>query len=800
MAKIFHLFGNVVVINGEVDDSFHPYLYATKPLKNERVVSVEKVSDVELYAMKDGRYEPVGKGVYKIEVKSPGDVPIIREKLRRDGVYVSQSYIKYSARVAIDYNTTSPRDLLPMKDPNEVVRNPPRPKFVVMDIETVGKKVIVGLGFGEREYKIFNTGNHGELWGLVKELLSLDVDYLVGYNIWDFDIPVLRSIGLPNVLPNANHAILTASGYTPVLDLYVMADSNFASSLGLQESGRDLVTVASQVALTPEESREAYLMKSKRGRLGMLSEAEVREYLQHDLFVTWKLANTWVPLLEALGNLLNMAAININQVAMTASPGHLAEVLIHKWLETKGMMLADTRRTFELPSLEKVRVRSPGLYRNVVELDFSMLYPSIYTAYNLSLTNFRDCADGYEVIYYEKNREVKRKVCFEPDAVTEVLKSLYNLRAATKKVKGIMDQAAKILANSAYGIFAKSGIGIISPVAGAFIFEFSDKIHAHLFNEVYKQAIYGDTDSLFIPLQTGSEEEANKLLEEVNTYIAEKYHPLLNMKIEEVWDYVLIPRSKQGAGAVKKNLVKVKGEKVVLKGTLFKAKELPLYVKVRFRDLVLKAILQRKTLSSVFMDELRGVSFEDLFIEDTINPIDLFFTAEGTKKKATGVDRKRARAIAWLAGALLQPNQSMVIELTEDEKNVRIIIGNNSGVIPGDSVITIRVLPVNERGDEKIYLCYYPKMMKDGSMTYIPLEVGVVIRYLGKKEEGSGTVVDEEEEDDEDEDTEDEKEEGRKRTVTKYHVTLTRKGKADPEYVIATALMKVADKDYIFKV
>jgi hypothetical protein len=84
-------------------------------------------------------------------------------------------------------------------------------------------------------------------------------------------------------------------------------------------------------------------------------------------------------------------------------------------------------------------------------------------------------------------------------------------------------------------------------------------------------------------------------------------------------------------------------------------------------------------------------------------------------------------------------------------------------------------------------------------MAYIPLEVGVIIRYLGKKEEGSGTVVDEEEDEGDEEDTESEEEEGRKRTVTKYHVTLTRKGKADPEYVITTALMKVADKDYIFE-
>ncbi len=71
MVRIFHFVGNAVVINGEVDDSLYPYLYATKPLKGERIVGVEKVSDVELYAEKNDKYEPVGKGVFRIEVKSP---------------------------------------------------------------------------------------------------------------------------------------------------------------------------------------------------------------------------------------------------------------------------------------------------------------------------------------------------------------------------------------------------------------------------------------------------------------------------------------------------------------------------------------------------------------------------------------------------------------------------------------------------------------------------------------------------------------------------------------------------------
>jgi hypothetical protein len=218
---------------------------------------------------------------------------------------------------------------------------------------------------------------------------------------------------------------------------------------------------------------------------------------------------------------------------------------------------------------------------------------------------------------------------------------------------------------------------------------------------------------------------------------------------------------------------------------------LPLYVKVRFRDLILKAILEGKTLSNVFMDELGSASFDDLFIEDTINPLELFYTAEGERKKAVGVDRKRARVIAWLAGAFLEPNQSMIVELSEDEKSVKVSVGDKSINIPGGGVITIRVLPVNEQGDEKTYICYYPKTRKDGSTINIPLEVGVVIRYLGRKEGGSGSITEGEESDEE--------ETSKKKVVTKYHVTLTRKGKADPDYVISASIMKVADKDYIFE-
>jgi hypothetical protein len=62
---------------------------------------------------------------------------------------------------------------------------------------------------------------------------------------------------------------------------------------------------------------------------------------------------------------------------------------------------------------------------------------------------------------------------------------------------------------------------------------------------------------------------------------------------------------------------------------------------------------------------------------------------------------------------------------------------------------------------------------------------------LGRKEGGSGSITEGEESDEE--------EESKKKVVTKYHVTLTRKGKADPDYVISASIMKVADRDYIFE-
>jgi DNA polymerase I len=742
MKRIFHLRGRTVVVNGEPTNEFHPYFYVIgeKPRRDEGIVGSEEV-DLNPYIYRDGKYVEGSGKVYKVLVEKPSLVTKLRERYK----LVSQSYIKYSARASIDLNTQTWRDLLPAKDPTALVEEKPDLKVAVFDIEVVGSKIYLGLGFGEDEHKIFPCSVSDTLcfMNIAKELLSLNVDYLVGYNNWEYDQPKLMQ-SIP--LFRTKYAILTNKGYTPVLDLYVFARSRFASSLGLQESGLDLVSVASQVALTRDESEKALQMKTMRSKLNVLTDQEIKTYLSSDLFITYKLARTWVPLLEIAGRWANMSAITLNQVAESASPGHIDEVLIHKWLaERHGMMLQDTRRTFDLPGLEKVKAVKAGIFKGVAEYDFSALYPTLYKAKNVDATTVKECAEGYEVVYIVNGTTKKVKLCFEPGPIHEVEDALYNLRRATKRFKDERDKAAKIFANALYGIFTKKGLGIHS-IVGAFIFEYSEVIHKDVFSKY--GAIYGDTDSIFVVT-----DKPNELLDDINNYVKGKYDELLEMKLEEYWKVVLIPSSKGGQPS-RKNLVKVGENEVVLKGTLFRMKDAPTYVRLKLREWVKEAIEGGKTLSEVMAEE-GAIPPDMLLIEDSLTAKDFFVTVSGKEKKG-GLDRKRARALGYLAASLLSTNQTLAIY--RENKSIYMRTPKGIAELPPQTIIGYKFLPINEQGEEKKYIY----LVRDK-----PILVAIKAKYNKASEQ--------------------------------YEVVLTKKQMVDEKVVQGYALRWIRQKDYLFK-
>ncbi|WP_054843913.1 DNA polymerase domain-containing protein [Vulcanisaeta souniana] len=295
--------------------------------------------------------------------------------------------------------------------------------------------------------------------------------------------------------------------------------------------------------------------KSLQARIGELTSDELMTYLSLDVKITHEIAMRWLPVLQALGAITGSNPMVINQVAESASPGHLAEALIHKYLQFNGIILQDRRREMNYEAGDKTRARSYGLFKNVGEYDFSAMYPSLYTQDNVDPINIRECEDGFTV----RTTKGTKRVCFEPGGlVHKVLSSLYRARKVTKALKATYgdappDQAVKILVNSAYGVFGKSGIGMVNEWVAAYIAQKTQAIFDDLWQRYHP--VYGDTDSMYIQLDG---RDADKLLMEINDYLHRAYGPLMEMKLEGVWDVVYIPRSRAG-GPAEKTYIKMGG-------------------------------------------------------------------------------------------------------------------------------------------------------------------------------------------------------------------------------------------------
>ncbi|BDR93194.1 hypothetical protein Vsou_22870 [Vulcanisaeta souniana JCM 11219] len=548
-----------------------------------------------------------------------------------------------------------------------------RPRVLAIDVEVRGGKPIYG----------YTLGDDVNITSDVRDIAGVDFDIAVTYNGWSFDVKYLP------MYRNSRYALYTDDGVKPLMDLYVFVESGFKSSLGIQEEASKLYDVAIQLGIHRSlgiGEAELLRLKSLQSRVDQLTTSELTTYLGLDVLITHQLAMRWLPVLQALGAITGSNPMVINQVAESASPGHLAEALIHKYLQFNGIILQDRRREMDYEAGDKTRARSYGLFRNVGEYDFSAMYPSLYTQDNVDPINIRECQSGFPV----RTTKGTKRVCFEPGGlVHKVLSSLYRARKVTKALKATYgdapDQAVKILVNSAYGVFGKSGIGMVNEWVAAYIAQKTQAIFDDLWQRY--QPIYGDTDSMYIQLDG---RDADKLLMEINDYLHRAYGPLMEMKLEEVWDVVYIPRSKAG-GAAEKTYIKMRGDELVIKGGALKPRDLPRGLRYgAYRDWVRALLLGDARLDDLISKFISGASLEDLFIEYSISFRDLLYTHEGSQIRT--IDRSRFPALAYLAVA---SGREALIDL-----RARTI---NAKPIDLDAFVDVLYLPIETQGETKAF-------------------------------------------------------------------------------------------------
>ncbi len=141
----------------------------------------------------------------------------------------------------------------------------------------------------------------------------------------------------------------------------------------------------------------------------------------------------------------------------------------------------------------------PGLYQNVLVLDFKSLYPSIIRSFNIDpmgmiegLKSPETAIKGFDGAYFSRDQH------FLP----QIIKELWLERDKAKQEKNAaLSQAIKIIMNSFYGVLGSTGCRFFDPRLSGSITKRGHQLLKQ--TKVWIEAkgfavIYGDTDSIFV--------------------------------------------------------------------------------------------------------------------------------------------------------------------------------------------------------------------------------------------------------------------------------------------------------------
>ncbi|MFQ3194826.1 MAG: DNA polymerase-2 [Colwellia sp.] len=155
----------------------------------------------------------------------------------------------------------------------------------------------------------------------------------------------------------------------------------------------------------------------------------------------------------------------------------------------------------------------PGLYKNVLVLDFKSLYPSIIRSFNIDpmgliegLKSPENSIKGFDGAYFSRDKH------FLPDIINELW---LERDIAKKDNNAALSQAIKIIMNSFYGVLGSTGCRFFDPRLSGSITKRSHELlmttSLWLENDGY-QVIYGDTDSIFVSVDDDfSHQQCQKL-------------------------------------------------------------------------------------------------------------------------------------------------------------------------------------------------------------------------------------------------------------------------------------------------
>jgi DNA polymerase-2 len=603
-----HLYG--VLETGEpalvIDDRGRPHFFvrATDAGAVRHLAPAARLAETSLRTFADAP-------VVRVEVDLPGDVPPLRARLAESGVECFEADVRFAYRFLIDrrlrgaFAVAGPFERQP--GVGRVYRNPelspasfaPRLRVLSFDVETSadGRALysIAAAGHGGARVWVVRPGSAGPLDGLpegvagalvpgertcleafLAHLRAADPDVLTGWNVGDFDIPVLQRVGrrtrcrVPLGRTDDEAEVRRDIGFTrdprvtvpgrQVLDGLALLRGAFVKldDYRLETAAQAILGKGKLLGAEHREEEIDAAWRDAPGRLAAynLHDATlVLELLERTALVELTVRRsllTGMPL-DRVG--AQIAAVDSLYLAEARARGRVAPSVrpaAGAGAEILGGLVLDS---------------VPGLYRNILVFDFKSLYPSLIRTFNIDpLTHVppqEAATPGRPLVRTPSGAAFRAD---EPGILPDLVARLWDERAAARaRGDAVGAQATKILMNSLFGVLGASASRLFSPAVANAITGAGQhviRLASAAVEAAGHRVIYGDTDSLFVdagetdPADAATRAEA--LRAAIADHVAESLRrefgvrSWLELELEKVYARFWMPEVRGGAAGSKK--------------------------------------------------------------------------------------------------------------------------------------------------------------------------------------------------------------------------------------------------------
>jgi len=396
-------------------------------------------------------------------------------------------------------------------------------------------------------------------------LKVVDPDLIIGWSIVNFDLDFLdrkcRSIGIPFTLGRGTEpAAVLQPGNSGQLRIARVPGRAVLDGITLLKAGFwafesfSLANVAHELLgegklITPEQNKVAEINRQFREDKQQLADYNMRDCtLVNEIFLKADL----IPFAVQRANLTGLAIDRLG--GSVAALDNLYLPRLHR----QGFVAPDVHSDAGgLGSPGGYVLNSvPGLYENVLVLDFKSLYPSIIRTFFIDPLGLAEPGEnplpGFLDAEFSRERHI----------LPGLIEGLWQARDAAKRGGNApLSQAIKIIMNSFYGVLGSSGCRFHSQKLASSITLRGHEIITQSRNKIEEfgyQVIYGDTDSLFVLLGPSYDSESSqltgqRLMNDLNAWwtktLADTYNIdcLLEVEFETHYTRFLMPtvRGKQ---------------------------------------------------------------------------------------------------------------------------------------------------------------------------------------------------------------------------------------------------------------